>query len=131
MLGSSDLVAFVATTDLDRARNFYGGLLGLPLVEDSPFACVFDARGTSLRVTPVSEIRTAPYTVLGWAVDDIAATVRALAGAGVGLERFAGMEQDDRGVWTAPGGAQVAWFTDPDGNVLSVTQVLRLSGEAS
>jgi catechol 2,3-dioxygenase-like lactoylglutathione lyase family enzyme len=131
MLGSSDLVAFVATTDLDRARDFYGGLLGLPLVEDSPFACVFDAHGTSLRVTPVSEIRSAPYTVLGWAVDDIAATVRALGAAGVGLERFAGMDQDDRGVWTAPGGAQVAWFTDPDGNVLSVTQAPRLSGEAS
>jgi catechol 2,3-dioxygenase-like lactoylglutathione lyase family enzyme len=131
MLGSSDLVAFVATTDLDRARDFYGGLLGLPLVEESPFACVFDAHGTSLRVTPVSEMRTAPYTVLGWAVDDIAATVRALGAAGVGLERFAGMDQDDRGVWTAPGGAQVAWFTDPDGNVLSVTQAPRLSGEAS
>ena len=78
MLGSSELVAFVATTDLDLARAFYGGVLGLPLVEDSPFACVFDAHGTQLRVTPVAEILTPPYTVLGWAVADIAATVRAL-----------------------------------------------------
>src|ERR1700686_3654117 len=94
VLGSRGLVAFVATIDLDRARDFYGGVLGLPMVEESPFACVFDAHGTSLRVTPVSEIRTAPYTVLGWVVDDIGAPVRALSAAGVGLERFEGMEQD-------------------------------------
>jgi catechol 2,3-dioxygenase-like lactoylglutathione lyase family enzyme len=131
MLGSSDLVAFVATTDLDRARAFYGGVLGLSVVEESPFACVFDAHGTSLRVTPVGEMRAAPYTVLGWVIDDIGATVDALGTAGVKLERFEGVEQDDRGVWTTPSGAQVAWFTDPDGNVLSVTQVPSLSGEAS
>ena len=131
MLGSSDLVAFVATTDLDRARAFYAGTLGLSLVEESPFACVFDAHGTTLRVTPVGEIRTAAYTVLGWTVDDIAATVKALGVAGVSFERFAGMDQDDRGVWTTPNGAQVAWFTDPDGNVLSVTQAPQFSDEAS
>jgi catechol 2,3-dioxygenase-like lactoylglutathione lyase family enzyme len=131
MLGSSDLVAFVATTDLLRARAFYGGTLGLPLEEESPFACVFDAHGTSLRVTPVDEVRAAPYTVLGWAVDDMAATVRALGAAGVTFERFAGMDQDDGGVWTAPSGALVAWFTDPDGNVLSVTQSPALSDGAS
>jgi catechol 2,3-dioxygenase-like lactoylglutathione lyase family enzyme len=131
MLGSSDLVAFVATTDLDRARTFYSGTLGLSVVEESPFACVFDAHGTTLRVTPVGEIHTAPYTVLGWTVDDIAATVRALGAAGVSFERFPGMDQDDSGVWTSPSGAQVAWFTDPDGNVLSVTQAFPLSDEAS
>ncbi len=73
-------------------------------------------------MTPVGEIRTAPYTVLGWAVADIEATVRALGSTGVSVERFAGMDQDDIGVWAAPGGARVAWFTDPDGNVLSLTQ---------
>jgi catechol 2,3-dioxygenase-like lactoylglutathione lyase family enzyme len=103
----------------------------LSVVEESPFACVFDAHGTSLRVTPVGEMRAAPYTVLGWVIDDIGATVDALGTAGVKLERFEGVEQDDRGVWTTPSGAQVAWFTDPDGNVLSVTQVPSLSGEAS
>ncbi len=123
MLGSSDLVAFVATTDLDRARAFYREVLGLSLVEESPFACVFDAYGTSLRVTPVDEIRTAPYTVLGWVVDDIAETVQSLAAAGVVFERFTGMDQDDLGVWASPSGARVAWFTDPDGNVLSLTQL--------
>jgi catechol 2,3-dioxygenase-like lactoylglutathione lyase family enzyme len=123
MLGSSDLVAFVATTDVDRARAFYRDTLGLALVEESPFACVFDAHGTQLRVTPVGEIALAPYTVLGWSVDDVETTVRALSGAGVGFERFPGMVQDDSGVWTSPSGARVAWFTDPDGNVLSVSQM--------
>jgi catechol 2,3-dioxygenase-like lactoylglutathione lyase family enzyme len=123
MLGSSDLVAFVATTDLDRARAFYSEVVGLSLVEESPFACVFDAHGTALRVTPVDEIRAAPYTVLGWVVDDIEATVRSLAGADVGFQRFTDMDQDDLGVWTSPSGARVAWFADPDGNVLSLTQL--------
>lgn len=122
MLGSSDVVAFVATTDLDTARAFYGEVLGLAVVEESPFACVFDAHGTQLRVTPVDEIRSAPYTVLGWVVDDIAAMVQALVHEGVRFERFAQMEQDDLGVWAAPSGARVAWFADPDGNVLSLTQ---------
>jgi catechol 2,3-dioxygenase-like lactoylglutathione lyase family enzyme len=122
MLGSSDLVAFVATTDLNRASVFYREVVGLPVIEESPFACVFDANGTQLRVTPVDEIRTAPYTVLGWVVDDIVATVKALGAKGVTFERFAGMDQDDTGVWASPSGAGVAWFTDPDGNVLSLTQ---------
>ncbi len=131
MLGSSELVAFVATTDIGRALVFYRDILGLPLVEESPFACGFDAHGTQLRVTPVGEIRTAPYTVLGWAVDDIRATVQALGDGGVRFERFEGMDQDDLGVWTAPSGARVAWFSDPDGNVLSLTQSAALSGGAS
>src|ERR1700681_2236121 len=108
MLGSSDLVAFVSTTDLDRARAFYGTTLGLAVVEESPFACVFDAHGTALRVTPVGEGRAAPYTVLGWTVTDMGATVRALGAAGVVLERFAGVDQDDAGVWRTPSGARVA-----------------------
>jgi len=131
MLGSSDLVAFVATSDLARARAFYGETLGLAVVEDGPFACVFDAHGTALRVTPVPEVAAAPYTVLGWSVTDITATVTALADAGVVLKRFAGMDQDARGVWTAPSGARVAWFADPDGNTLSVTEMPPLSGGAS
>jgi catechol 2,3-dioxygenase-like lactoylglutathione lyase family enzyme len=115
-------VGFVATTDIERARAFYGEVLGLALVEEGPFACVFDAHGTQLRVTPVAELITAPYTVLGWAVSDIVSTVRALDEAGVRFARYPGMDQDDTGVWNAPSGARVAWFCDPDGNVLSVTQ---------
>lgn len=122
MLASVPLVAFAAASDLDRAREFYAGTLGLPLVEATPFAVVFDAAGTTLRVTLVDAPAKAPYTVLGWTVPDIAATVLGLAGNGVAFARYDGMEQDDLGVWTAPGGARVAWFTDPDGNTLSVTQ---------
>jgi catechol 2,3-dioxygenase-like lactoylglutathione lyase family enzyme len=121
-LESSPIVAFVATRDRVRAKAFYGGTLGLPLVYEDDFAIVFDAHGTTLRVTPVREMAVAGYTVLGWSVTDIGKSVRELNGAGVRFERFAGLEQDELGVWTAPGGARVAWFRDPDGNVLSLSQ---------
>jgi catechol 2,3-dioxygenase-like lactoylglutathione lyase family enzyme len=122
VLGGSDIVAFIATADLARARAFYADVLGLtPLTEDG-FACVFDAHGTTLRLTRVDEPTIAPYTVLGWSVPDIARSVSALTGAGVGFERFEGMDQDDLGIWTTPSGARVAWFKDPDGHTLSVTQ---------
>ncbi len=83
---------------------------------------VFDAGGTMLRVTTVQKVAAAQYTVLGWQVEDIAATVKVLQKAGVKFERFEGMPQDELGVWTAPGGAKIAWFKDPDGNMLSVTE---------
>ena len=123
VLGSQKLVAFVAVRDPERAKTFYRDTLGLRLVsEQLPFALVFDANGTMLRVTIVGEPVVAPYTVLGWDVADIAATARQLAAAGVTLERYPGMTQNDLGIWTSPGGAKVAWFKDPDGNVLSVTE---------
>ena len=122
MLGSSDLVAFAASADLPRARAFYEGVLGLPVLDQDDFACVFDANGTMLRVTAVREVSPAGYTVLGWRVADIEAVVAGLSARGVAFSRFDGMEQDDNGIWTSPGGSKVAWFTDPDGNVLSLTQ---------
>ena len=122
MLESSDLVAFVAATDLGRARVFYEQTLGLPVLEQDDFACVLDAHGTMLRVTAVREVAGGGYTVLGWHVTDIVAAVRDLAARGVTFLRYAGLSQDEHGIWTAPSGAQVAWFTDPDGNVLSFTQ---------
>ena len=122
MLESSDVVAFAATTDLSRARAFYEQCLGLPLTEQTDFACVFDANGTMLRVTAVAEVPRAGYTVLGWRVADIAAAARDLATRGVVFIRYDGMDQDDNGVWTTPGGDKVAWFADPDGNILSLTQ---------
>ena len=122
MLPDSELVAFVATTDLARARAFYADVVGLTVTEDSPFACVFDANGTAVRVTPVRDHTPAPFTVLGWTVRDMAASVRDLVSRGVGFQRFDGMDQDELGVWTAPGGDRVAWFKDPDGNVLSLTE---------
>jgi catechol 2,3-dioxygenase-like lactoylglutathione lyase family enzyme len=121
MLHEAELVAFIATSDLERARAFYCGVLGLAAVEESPFALVLDANGVSVRVTPVEAPVVAPYTVLGWRVADTTATARALVTAGVVCERFDGMDQDGDGVWTAPGGALIAWFRDPDGHLLSVT----------
>ena len=121
-LGSADVMAFVATSDMPAARAFYERALGLRVTGQSPIACVFDANGTTLRVVAVEEPTIAPYAVLGWIVSDIAATIRELTTRGVDFARFDGMEQDELGIWNAPGGTGVAWFKDPDGNVLSLTQ---------
>ena len=122
MLASAKVVAFLATSDAARAKAFYGEVLGLRLLSEDGFAVVFDAQGTMLRVTIVQEVVPAPYTVLGWDVRDIAAMVSGLAEAGVVFERYAWLQQDELGIWSAPGGAKVAWFKDLDGNVLSVSQ---------
>ena len=122
MLETSDLIAFAAAADLARAREFYAQTLGLAVVEETDFACVLDAHGTMLRITAVPVVSPVGYTVLGWRVDDIAGVVAGLAGRGVVFLRYDSMDQDARGIWTTPGGDQVAWFADPDGNVLSLTQ---------
>ena len=122
MLADADLVAFVATSDLGAAERFYGGTLGLPLVESTPVWRVFDAHGTRLRVTRVDVVHAAPYTVLGWRVDDLEAALADLGGRGVVFTRYEGVGQDETGVWTAPDGTRVAWFADPDGNTLAVHQ---------
>jgi predicted enzyme related to lactoylglutathione lyase len=121
-LGTGRIVAFVATTNADRAREFYGEVLGLRLVSDDAYAIVFDANGTMLRVQKTADVTLAPYTSLGWQVDDISVVAQRLAERGVRFERYSGMEQDDLGVWTTPGGSRVAWFKDPEGNILSLTQ---------
>jgi catechol 2,3-dioxygenase-like lactoylglutathione lyase family enzyme len=121
-LGSHEIIAFVATRDPDRARTFYRDTLGLTLVSEDPFALVFDAHGTMLRVTTVTHVAAAAYTVLGWRVPNIMTASNDLRNAGVTFERYAGMGQDERGVWKSPSGARVAWFKDPDGNTLSITQ---------
>jgi len=122
MLGKQTLVSFVAISDASRSRAFYEGTLGLSLVSDDPFALVFDANGTTIRLQKVPEFRPQPFTALGWTVDDIEAVVVALKQKGVPCERFPGMDQDELGVWVSPSGARVAWFKDPDGNVLSLTE---------
>jgi predicted enzyme related to lactoylglutathione lyase len=121
-MARDDLIGFVSTAAPERARQFYEEVVGLKLCSASPFALVFDANGTMVRVTTVAELVVVPYTVLGWRVSDIAQTVHALSAAGVAFLRFSGMNQDQLGIWTTPGGDQVAWFKDPDGNTLSVTQ---------
>lgn len=123
ILGGSDLVAFAPTTDPAKARAFYEGALGLRLVADEkPFALVFDANGIMLRVTTVHELNPQQFTILGWRVADIEGTVDRLSAAGVEFQRYKGVnDSDPRGIWNSPGGAHIAWFKDPDGNVLSVT----------
>jgi catechol 2,3-dioxygenase-like lactoylglutathione lyase family enzyme len=121
-LAGADLMALAATSDLAAARAFYERGLGLPMSGQSPIAITFDCGGTTLRVALVDKPVIAPYTVLGFTVSDIAATISDLAARGVDFERFDGVEQDELGVWAAPGGAKVAWFKDPDGNLLSLTQ---------
>ena len=124
ILGASKLVAFVPTIQPEAARKFYESVLGLKLVADeAPFALVFDANGTMLRVTTVQEHHPDPFTVLGWEVVSIEESVQRLTAVGVVFLRFPGMnDADPLGIWKAPSGAQIAWFHDPDGNVLSVTQ---------
>ena len=122
MLNASRLVCFIATTDADRARAFYRDALGLALIEDGGYALVFDANGTQLRVQRVATVAPHPYTALGWEVADVAATVRALAANGVAMARFPGLPLDADGIWDTPDGSRVAWFQDPDGNTLSISQ---------
>jgi catechol 2,3-dioxygenase-like lactoylglutathione lyase family enzyme len=116
------IVAFAASTDLERAKPFYQDILGLDLVDDDGFALMFDANGTKLRLSKVDAVAPAAYTVLGWDVDDIGAEIRALRDRGVSFLTFPGMPQNELNIWTAPNGAQVAWFKDPDGNTLSLSQ---------
>ena len=115
-------IAFVGVADLDVASEFYGGKLGLPLRDEAPFALVSDDGGSMLRITRVDAVTAAPYTVLGWAVDDIRATVAELTAKGVEFQRYDFLQHDAAGIWTTPGGDQVAWFLDPFGNNLSLTQ---------
>ena len=122
-LDQAALIAFVATSVPEQAKVFYRDVLGLSLVSDDPFALVFDCRGTMLRVQKVQAHTPAGHTALGWQVSDVAATLRGLVAKGVSPERYPFLEQDAAGIWAAPSGARIAWFRDPDGNVLSLTQL--------
>lgn len=122
ILGAAQVVAFVPTKNFKPARAFYENTLGLPLLGADDFALLFELNGTRIRVAKVDHFEPAPFTILGWRVTDVKQTVSSLAKRGAVFERFPGMEQDESGVWTAPSGAHVAWFKDPDGNVLSVVQ---------
>ena len=115
-------VLFAATAKAESSRAFYERVLGLRFVADEPYALVFRVGRSMLRIQKVDRVAKAPYTVLGWAVRNIHSSVRRLAEAGVAFQRYDGLAQDDDGVWCSPGGALVAWFQDPDGNTLSLTQ---------
>ena len=115
-------MAFVATVDAARARPFYENVLGLKVKDVDDYGTMFDANGNYLRMSVVREFKPAPYSVLSWEVADIHAMIAGLTTRGVAFEQFQGFGQDDAGVWTAPNGTKVAWFKDPDGNMLSLTQ---------
>ena len=122
MLTSNPVIAFIPTSDGDRARTFYEQKLGLRFISDDSFAVVMDCQGTMLRIARVGEFKPHPFTILGWQVEDIDATAEVMTGNGVQFSHFPGLDQDEAGVWTAPNGARIAWFKDPDGNILSISQ---------
>ena len=121
---SSAPLCFIATTDRARAKPFYADVLGLKLLGEDEHAVTFDlGNRTPMRLTTVEHHNATGYTVLGWHVQDIHATVSALTAKGVAFKVYDGYGQDADGIWSSPGGgASVAWFTDPDGNLLSLTQ---------
>ena len=122
MLARERITAFIATAQPARAAAFSRDTLGLRKVSEDDFALVFDANGIELRVQKVERLTPQPFTVFGWQVGDVEAVVDALAAKAVRFERYPGLAQDARGIWASPSGARVAWFHDPDGNLLSVAQ---------
>jgi catechol 2,3-dioxygenase-like lactoylglutathione lyase family enzyme len=122
MLGSNNIVAFVPTRDSAKARAFYEGVLGLKFIQDDGFALVLEGNGIRIRVAKVPEYEPAQFTILGWEVLGIGKVVADLVKKGIRFEQFGLPGQDEQGIWSAPGGARVAWFKDPDGNILSLAQ---------
>jgi catechol 2,3-dioxygenase-like lactoylglutathione lyase family enzyme len=122
MLSDKKLKAFIPTTQPEKAKQFYQIILGLKLLSEDNYAMEFDANGTSLRVTRVETLNPHPFTVLGWDVEDIDSLIVLLKEKGVKFESYAFLKQDKLDIWTSPSGAKVAWFKDPDNNLLSLTQ---------
>jgi len=122
VLADCDVIGFIPTKDAAQARNFYEKTLGLRFLSDDIFAIVMESNKTMIRIVQVKEYTPVPFTILGWKVEKIEEEVATLAERGVTFHRYAWLEQSEAGVWTAPGGAKVAWFHDPDGNVLSLSQ---------
>ena len=122
MINESNIIAFIATKAPAKAKHFYEHLLGLKLIREDDFALGFDAHGTMIIIQKVEQFTPQQFTALGWDVADINVEVDELHKRGVEFARYKWLDQDDRGIWTSPGGAKVAWFKDPDGNTLSLTQ---------
>jgi catechol 2,3-dioxygenase-like lactoylglutathione lyase family enzyme len=121
----SRIMAFAATTDSAKARAFYEGVLGLRFVSEDAFAVVYDVGGVELRIQKVQALTPQPHTQLGWSVSSIDKVVEELGGRGAVFEKYSYLKQDPQGIWTAPSGAKVAWLKDPDGNLLSLTELSR------
>lgn len=124
-LGACDIVAFVATARPDEARTFYRDVLGLRLAEEIPFAIIFDCNGTMLRVAKVDVVTPTTNAILGWSVPDIDKAMRDLTAKGIHFEYYAGLNDPETGIWTTARNDRVAWFKDPDGNLLSLTEFSR------
>ena len=122
MLSSNKIVGFVATKDYAKARNFYEKILGIEFVNQDAFALEFISGGNMIRISKVDDFTPMPFTVLGWEVTDIQKVVEDLTKRGVTFEKYSFLKQDDLGIWDAPSGSRVAWFKDPDGNLLSVSR---------
>ena len=122
MLANKKLKAFVPTLKPAEAKIFYRDILGLELISEDDYALEFNANGTLLRVTIVPELTTQAFTVLGWNVEDISSAIKSLNMKGIKCEKYHFLQQDDTGIWTSPNGSKVAWFKDPDGNILSLTE---------
>ncbi len=122
MLASKNMMGFVITTDYDKARAFYEGKLGFEFVSVDQFALVVRAGKTAIRISKLKDFKPAQFTVLGWEVDDIEGMVAWLTKRGITFEKYPFIQDKERGIWTTPDGSKVAWFKDPDGNVLSVSQ---------
>jgi catechol 2,3-dioxygenase-like lactoylglutathione lyase family enzyme len=122
MLGKYDVMAFVPTVEPAKARDFYENTLGLAVLASDDNGVTYDVNGRRLRLSFVQELQPAPFSVLCWVVPNVRAVIAALTVKNVVFERYAWMKQDVHGVWTAPDGTEVAWFKDPDGNVLSLGQ---------
>ncbi|HEX8572568.1 MAG TPA: VOC family protein [Allosphingosinicella sp.] len=119
-------VAMITTSDRKVAEPFYADILGLRRKGDDGFAALFDLAGVTLRLTEAPGYSAQPHPVLGWEVEDIEAAVAALAANGVAMNVYEGLGQDENGIWGAPDGScKVAFFSDPDGNGLSLTQNLQ------
>ncbi|MGQ0533397.1 MAG: VOC family protein [Caulobacteraceae bacterium] len=122
MLGSATITALVGTMKPEAAKAFYADVLGLKFIADDTYAMIFEGKNARVRVSKVPAIAPAQYAVLAFTVDDIEKTIDGLAAKGVAFARFGFFVQDARGIWTAPDGTKVAWFHDPDLNLLSVVQ---------
>ena len=122
MLADKELKAFVPTVKPGEAKTFYKDILGLKLLSEDHYALEFNANGTLLRVIIVQELKPQVFTVLGWNVEDISSAIKSLNIKGIICEKYDFLQQDSLGIWTSPNGSKVAWFKDPDGNILSLTE---------
>src|SRR6476646_8726243 len=122
MLNNSKIIGFAPTKDSTKAKDFYVGQLGLEFVSEDEYALVLNTNGNMVRIIKAGDFKPVQYTVLGWEVKNIETMVAGLKARGVVFEQYPFIQDKELGIWSAPGGGKVAWFKDPDGNVLSMSQ---------